>query len=523
MSTHTSFSEPALLPRPATLSLGAGTFSLTRDTVIVADQQTRMIGTWLADTLAPALGFTLEVLSENPSQKPALRLALNAELAHLGKEGYTLKVSQEAVEIQALAPVGVFYGAQTLRQILPTEIFSATPVQRAWQVPELAIEDTPRFPWRGVMLDPARHLFPKQEILKFIDLLALHKMNILHLHLTDDQGWRIEIKQYPRLTEVGAWRKETVVGHALQPQGYDGTPHGGFYTQDELREIVAYAAARWITVVPEIDLPGHAQAAIAAYPELGVTGQPVEVATTWGIHPYLYNPDEQTLQFLRNVLSEVIDIFPGPFLHIGGDEAIKDQWEASPSVQARIRELELKDEHELQSWLLKRMEAFLAQHGRKLIGWDEILEGGLPQGATVMSWRGMDGGIAAAQAGHHVVMAPQTHVYFDHYQAHEPGEPLAIGGYSPLSHVYAFDPIPEELTPEQARLVLGSQGTLWSEYIASVEHLEYMAFPRLIALSEVTWSPRERRDFASFCQRLATHEARLTHLQVNFRPVAKQE
>ena len=513
----------SILPQPGRLIPGEGSFALTRETVIVSDQQTRATALLLADFLAPASGLTLPVLADRPTDMPAIILSVDANLTNLGKEGYMLAVAPEQITIRSLTPAGVFYGTQTLKQLLPADIFARAPVQRSWQIPSVTIEDSPRFPWRGAMLDTARHFFPTQEILKMIDLLALHKLNVLHLHLTDDQGWRIEIKKYPRLTETGAWRKETVVGHAFDPQGYDGRAHGGFYSQDELREIVAYAAARFVTILPEIDMPGHARAAIAAYPELGVTDEQVEVATTWGIHPYLYNPEESTLRFLREVLAEVLDIFPGPYIHLGGDEAVKDQWQASPRVQARIKELGLKDEHELQSWFLSQMGAFLTQHGRRLIGWDEILEGGLPEGAVVMSWRGIEGGITAAQADHDVIMTPQSHVYFDHYQSNDPAEPLAIGGYTPLNRVYDFEPVPSELTSGQARHVLGAQGNLWSEYIPTTHHLEYMAFPRLIALAEVIWTAQELRDFASFRSRLAAHEARLAHLNVAFRPVASWE
>src|SRR5258708_6550272 len=348
MAIESDFPRLALLPQPGTILPGTGSFSLTRDTVIVCDEQTREIGLLFADFLAPASGFALRVLPDAPVDVPTIVLAINAEFAHLGKEGYLLKATQEDITIQSSSPAGVFHGMQTLKQLLPPTIFARTPVSQTWEIPVVAIEDTPRFPWRGVLLDAARNFIPTQEILKMIDLLALHKINILHLHLTDDQGWRIEIKKYPRLTDVGARRKETVIGHARNPQGYDGIPHAGFYRQDELREIVAYAAARFITVVPEIDMPGHAQAAIAAYPELGVTGDPVEVATTWGIHPYLYNPAEKTLQFLRDVLTEVMVLFPSSPIHLGGDEAIKDQWQASSQAQARIKELGLRDEHELQ-------------------------------------------------------------------------------------------------------------------------------------------------------------------------------
>jgi len=523
MPKHTSHDHPelAILPQPVSITRGEGYFPLTQETVIVTDQQTQEVGTLLAEALAPALGFTPGVLTGAPSDLPAITLAIDPELSHLGSEGYELTVTPQQVDLRAAHPAGVFYATQTLRQLLPTDIFSATPVSREWTIPAVTIKDEPRFQWRGYMLDSARHFIPKRSIFKFIDLLALHKMNMLHLHLTDDQGWRVEIKKYPRLTEVGSQRKETVVGHAHVSQEYDGTAHGGFYSQDDLREMVAYATARSITIVPEIDLPGHAQAAIAAYPELGVLGEPVEVATTWGIHPYLYNTRETTFQFLKDVLSEVMAIFPSRYIHVGGDEARKDQWQASQEIQTHIKELGLHDEDELQSWFLSQIGAFLTQNGRLLLGWDEILEGGLPAGATVMSWRGIEGGIAAAQAGHDVVMTPTTHVYLDYYQSNDPSEPLAIGGYLPLQKVYTFDPIPDVLTAEQAQHVLGAQCNLWTEYVPTPEHLEYMTFPRAIALSELTWTPKEQLDFADFRARLALHEARLTNLAVKFRPVAK--
>lgn len=523
MYAHDNLHHPALsiLPQPVSIVHDEGYFQLIPDTVIVTDHETQTIGTLLANALAPALGFVLPVLTGAPPNLPTLSLFLDPTLTHLGHEGYTLKVTAHQVTLRAANLAGIFYATQTLKQLLPVEIFSTTPVTRPWNIPAVSIEDAPRFSWRGCMLDSARHFIPKAEIIKLIDVLALHKLNILHLHLTDDQGWRIEIKKYPKLTEIGGYRKETVVGHARNPQGYDGTPHGGFYTQNDLREIVAYAAERFITVIPEIDMPGHVQSAIAAYPDLGVLDTPVEVATTWGVHPYLYSPTREVFQFLQDVLTEVMAIFPGPFIHIGGDEAIKDQWKASPQVQARIKELGLKDEDKLQSWFLSQISTFLAQNNRRLLGWDEILEGGLPSGATVMSWHGTEGGIAAAQADHDVVMSPTSHVYLDYYQSKDPTEPLAIGGYLPVDRVYAFDPVPAVLTPEQAQHILGAQCNLWTEYVSTTSYLEYMLFPRTIALSEVVWTPKDRLDFASFRERLATHEARLASLNINFRPIAK--
>ena len=349
--------------------------------------------------------------------------------------------------------------------------------------------------------------------------MAAVKLNVFHWHLTEDQGWRLEIKQYPRLTEVGGWRKETLVGRSRRDAQFDGKRHGGFYTQEDAREIVAYAKARYITVVPEIEMPGHAQAAIAAYPELGVTGQPVEVATTWGVFSDILNAEPATIEFMQNVLKEVMDIFPSRYIHIGGDEADKAKWKASERIQARIKELGLKDEHEFQSWFIRQMDAFLVSHGRRLVGWDEILEGGLAENAVVMSWRGVKGGIEAAQAKHDVVMAPTSHTYFDYAQSKAPGEPMSASSFLPLETVYAFEPVPPELEGELAKHVLGAQGQLWSEYMPTPKQVEYQAFPRMAALSEVVWSPKEARDYRAFLGRLTTHEQRLRILDVNFRPL----
>jgi hexosaminidase len=390
-----------------------------------------------------------------------------------------------------------------------------------WNIRSVEIEDYPRFGWRGAMLDVARHFMPKEFVLKFIDLIALHKLNVLHLHLTDDQGWRLEIKRYPRLTEVGAWRKETLVGKYQRDaaaETYDGKPHGGFYTQADVREIVAYANARGVHIVPEIEMPGHGQAAIAAYPELGNTGQQLPVRTRWGICENVFNVEESTIQFLQNVLAEVLDLFPSPFIHIGGDEAPKTQWKASPAAQTRMRELGLQNEDELQSYFVRRMDAFLNSRGRRLVGWDEILEGGLAPNATVMSWRGEDGGIVAAKAGHDVVMAPNRHTYLDYYQSEDrTTEPLAIGGYIPLAKVYDYEPIPAALSAEEAQHVLGAQGQLWTEYMPTPKQVEYMAFPRLCALAEVLWTPAAAKEYAGFMARLPTHLQRLRILDVNFR------
>ncbi|HEX7051934.1 MAG TPA: beta-N-acetylhexosaminidase [Longimicrobiales bacterium] len=476
-------------------------------------------------------------------------LILDPAASAADAEGYRLSVTPAGVTLAAADPAGLFYGLQTLRQLLPAAIEtgdgvatlgaggeSADPSARGrgaratgvvtaapsspptrWSIPAVEIEDAPRFPYRGMHLDVGRHFFPVAFIKKYLDLMALYRFNTFHWHLTEDQGWRIEIEKYPRLTEVGACRKETVVGKNTDPYIGDGERYCGFYTQDEIRDVVAYARDRFITIIPEIEMPGHSTAALAAYPELACSPGPFEVATTWGVFEDIYCPSERTFAFLEDVLTEVIALFPGEYVHIGGDEAPKAAWEASDLAQRIIRREGLADEAELQSWFIRRIERFLHAHGRRLIGWDEILEGGLPPDATVMSWRGMEGGIEAARQGHDVVMTPTSHLYFDYYQGDPAEEPLAIGGYTPLDKVYAFEPVPPGLTPAEAAHILGAQGNVWTEYMKTPEQVEYMVFPRLLALAEVVWSPREAREWDGFMRRLTAHLERLRCLGVNYR------
>jgi len=517
----------AVIPRPAHMSRGTGTFLLTPATIVATDRATRQIGYQLADWLGPATGYRLSVGGAAAGAARVISLRLDPTLARLGEEGYRLAVTGSRITIRAYRAAGAFYGVETLRQLLPPDIFRQAPVSGViWTVPAVDIEDLPRFSWRGAHLDVSRSFMPKEFVKKYIDLLALHKMNRFHWHLTDDQGWRIEIKKYPLLTSIGGWRRQSLVG---QQHGYadttqwvyDKIPHGGFYTQDDVREIVAYAQARFITVVPEIEMPGHAQAAIAAYPWLGNTGQPLEVLTHWGVDQNILNPSDSAIHFMQDVLTEVLALFPSHWIHTGGDEAPKPQWVASPVAQARIRELGLHSENELQSWLTAQMSRFLEARGRALIGWDEILEGGtegLSPNAVVMSWRGMDGGIAAAQAGHDVVMTPTSNTYFDYFQSQNTAnEPLAIGGFLPLERVYAFEPVPASFDSTQASHILGTQGQIWTEYQRTPKNVEYMVFPRLVALAEVAWTPRDQRDFADFSARLTRHLARLSVLDVNYR------
>lgn len=510
----------SLVPLPESVVAKSGTFRLGASTAIVAAPgAAQAVAYQLREYLAPTTGLPLPVLGRAGGKH--IRLRIDRRTGK-GPEGYRLVVSEDGVEIRAAAAAGLFYGVQTLRQLFPAETFRAGfPARTDWSIPAVEIADAPRFGWRGMHLDVGRHFMPKEFVLKFLDLLAMHKFNVFHWHLTEDQGWRIEIKKYPRLTEVGSIRKETMLGH-YGDQKWDGKPHGGFYTQDDIREVVAYAQARHINVVPEIEMPGHAQAAIAAYPELGNLDKKLEVGTTWGVVENVFNVEDSTISFLQDVLTEVMDLFPSKFIHIGGDECPKTQWKASPKVQEKMKKLGLKDEHEMQSWFIRQMDTFLANKGRRLIGWDEILEGGLAPGAAVMSWRGEDGGIAAARSGHDVVMAPTDKTYFDYYQSRDTAkEPLAIGGFVPLQTVYDYEPIPDELTAAEAKHVLGAQGQLWTEYIPHGKQVEYMAFPRACALAEVLWSPKAPRDYSAFLARLSPHLARLKSADVNFRPLDK--
>jgi hexosaminidase len=512
----------AVIPYPSHLEPIAGWFTLdaqTRIALAAADEAVlRPIADLWAERFRTTTGFPLEIGSGEPGPD-AIHVALGADAATAGEESYTLQVDDAGVRILAATPAGAFYALQTLRQLLPSTLDG---VERrddvnAARVPGVRIVDRPRFAYRGMHLDVARHFFPVEFIEKYLDMMALYKFNRFHWHLTEDQGWRIEIERYPRLTEIGGWRSETMVEKNFDPYIGDGTRYGGFYTQDEVRRIVQYAADRFITIVPEIEMPGHSTAALAAYPELACTPGPFEVVTRWGVFEDIFCPKEETFEFLENVLTEVMALFPGEYIHIGGDEAPKRRWRESAVAQDVIRREGLANEEELQSWFIRRIERFLGEHDRRLIGWDEILEGGLPPDATVMSWRGMDGGIEAAREGHDVIMTPGSHVYFDHYQGPPESEPLAIGGNSPLDKVYAFEPIPPELTPDEARHVIGAQANVWTEYIKTTEHVEYMVFPRLLALAEVVWSPREARSWTDFTARLTDELRRLDALRVNYR------
>ncbi len=508
--------EISLLPQPASAHPSPGEFRLDVRSVIVSDSAGHAEGRRLAQMLASATGLDIPVRGGRVPRNHAIHLIVDSGLPGAGDEGYQLKVGPKRVTLRARTAQGLFRASQTMLQLLPPAIYSPALLKPVdWTLPSVRIEDQPRFRWRGVLIDPARHFIPKAEIFRFIDEMVLLKLNVLQIHLTDNQGWRIEIRSHPCLTAPETLAKEL----QLRQEGkWDGGIHAAFYTQDDLRQIVAYAAARYVTVVPEIEIPGHAGAAIEACPELGNNDS--KYGTEAGrLRPKkVLNANESTIRFLQDVLGEVLEIFPSPFIHIGGDEVRMDEWLNSAQAQARMKELGIQTGPQLESYIIHRMDRFLTSKGRRLVGWDEILEGGLAPGATVMSWRGTSGGIRAAQAGHDVVMAPTDHTYLDYYQSKNPEEPPAIHYYLDLETVYRYEPIPAELTAEQARHILGVQGQLWGEYISSTYHREYMAYPRLAALAEVAWSPQARDSFAAFRNRLKVQQQRWRAMGVNYRP-----
>ncbi|MFI1566255.1 beta-N-acetylhexosaminidase [Streptomyces sp. NPDC020490] len=516
-----------LIPEPRQATAHADRFlELGPRTALAAGTGTERTERWLRATLGAATGLPLP--PGDPGGPGVLRLSVDPRVTEdLGAEGYRLAVTPDGAHLAGGGPAGVFWGAQTLRQLLGPDAFRRAPLPgRRWRLPLTRVEDSPRFGWRGLLLDVARHFMPKDDVLRYLDLMAAHKLNVLHLHLTDDQGWRVEIRRYPKLTETGAWRARTRFGHRASPL-WEPKPHGGFYPQDDIREIVAYAAERHITVVPEIDVPGHSQAAIAAYPELGNTDvvdtAALSVWDDWGISPNVLAPTDDTVRFYEGVFEELLDLFPSRFVHVGGDECLKDQWRRSPAAQARIRELGLAGEDGLQAWFIGHFDAWLSTRGRRLIGWDEILQGGLAEGAAVSSWRGYAGGVAAARAGHDVVMCPEQYVYLDHRQAPGEDEPVPIGYVRTLEDVYRFEPVPPQLTEEEARHVLGTQASVWTEVMEDRGRVDYQTFPRLAAFAEVAWSrlpPPGQRDLAGFERRMAVHYRRLDALGVAYRPPA---
>jgi alpha-N-acetylglucosaminidase len=529
LCSHGMASEPlqtgpdiALVPQPVELRAGPGFFRITPETKVVASGPAVPTAKQLIDTLAPAMGFRLRLSENEASESAGIALSLNESLRiKLGSEGYRLEVAPKRISLRASEAAGLFYAVQTLRQLLPTQVFSTQPAGPVeWTVPAVSITDAPRFGWRGLLIDPARHFIPVQDVKWFIDVMAMHKFNRLQMHLTDNEGWRIEIKKYPKLTELGSqmdWNASHASGTG--PRGF------GFYTQDDIRALVQYAAERHVIIVPEIEMPYHAGSAIVAYPEHGVNTAPLAdqpVENRWGRSRGLLGARPATVSFMQDILAEVIELFPSPFIHVGGDEANLQWWTEDPEMQTIMKQLGLRDAHQLHSWFLRQMDAFLTAKGRRMIGWDEILQGGLAPGATVMSWRGVRGGIAAAQAGHDVIMAPTSHTYFDYYQGPRDKEPPAIGGMLPVDKVYEFEPIPPNLKADEAKHILGGQGQLWGEFIATPEHREYMTWPRACALIETLWSPAANRNLDLFLVRLDRHLERLAAAGVNFRPLDRK-
>ena len=501
-SKEVTRTDIGIIPQPASVEIYEGTFNAA-GAAFEADA--------LCETVLNAISTfenNLVAASGAASGTSGSKFVFKADQS-LGEEEYTIEVSAKKAVVKASGLNGFVYALESIKQLLPAEIYTGAPsAATCWCLPCLKIQDEPRFGYRGMHLDVSRHFFDANEVKKYIDIMAIHKLNVLHWHLTDDQGWRLEIKKYPQLTEHGAIRKQTIIGHGRDRKGYDNTPYGeGFYyTQDQVKEIIDYAAAKGIEIIPEIDLPGHMLAALACFPELGCTGGPYDVWGRWGIaDDVLCVGKEETMKFLEDVLAEVADLFPSEYVHIGGDECPKVRWETCPHCQAKIAELGLKDddkhkaEHYLQSYVTNRMEQFLSTKGKKIIGWDEILEGEIAPNATVMSWRGVEGGLEAVRMGHDAIMVPYTHLYLDYYQSKDTAnEPLAIGGYVPVELVYSFEPFTEDMTDEEKSHILGIQANLWTEYIPTDAQLEYMLLPRLSALSEIQWCEPENKDYERF-------------------------
>lgn len=501
ISILTAQEKVSIIPQPTKLELQKGYFVFNSNTKIWIDpnKELEQLGKYFTDLINQQSGLKLNATWKMTREIPKSLIRIEFKKDFKNEEAYSLQIKPNLIKIQAKGGAGIFYALQTLFQLFPLN-------EKQIKVQCLKIYDEPRFQWRGAHLDVCRHFFPVEFVKKYIDILAMYKMNRFHWHLTEDQGWRIEIKKYPKLTEIGAWRKDE-----------NGNLYGGFYTQEQIKDIIDYAKKKYITIIPEIEMPGHSLAALASYPQFSCTGGPFEVLNHWTITKDVYCAgNDSTFIFLQNILSEVMDLFPSDIIHIGGDEVPKDSWKECPKCQARIKTENLKDEHELQSYFIRRIEKFVNSKGKKIIGWDEILEGGLAPNALVMSWRGIAGGIAAAKQKHFVVMSPGTHCYFDHYQALQ-NEPKAIGGYTTLEKVYSFEPVPSELNEEEAKYILGAQANVWTEYIETTDHVEYMLLPRLIALSEVVWSDKNSRNLDDFLYRIKKHYEILSTKNINFR------
>ena len=507
--------EVAIIPQPKEVSLGAEFFEMNKKTriLLAPGEGLEFEAKFLQARMEELIGLRLPISSKTKNAKGAIRLTFRKG-DH--PDEYRIRIDGSGVEISAVTAEGIFHGIQSLIQVMNANHLENNETDEV-NLPYLEVYDFPNFQWRGMHLDVCRHFFTTEEVKRYIDYLALYKMNTFHWHLTEDQGWRIEIKKYPLLTEVGAWRAGTMVGPYSNHE-FDTIRYGGFYTQEQIKEVVAYASDRHITVVPEIEMPGHALAALAAYPDLSCTGGPFEVGQQWGVYDDVYCAgNEKVFEFLEDVLDEVVALFPGEFVHIGGDECPKTRWEACEKCQHRIATEGLKDEHELQSYFIQRMERYLNGKGKKIIGWDEILEGGLAPNAAVMSWRGESGGVAAAEAEHEVVMSPGRPCYFDHYQYdYIEGEPLAIGGLNTLEAVYNYYPIPKELAAEKHKFILGAQANVWTEYILSFAQVEYMALPRMAAIADALWRVPEQKNFDKFLKDLEKQVHLLDYWKTNY-------
>ncbi len=503
--------KPNIIPIPSVLNIEEGQFVLTTDTAISFDNGFKASAEFLKTYLSNS--FQIKIKNEQSTNT----ISFKKDTLLSKAEGYKIKITPQSIIISAANDKGAFYAVQTLRQLLPEMIENGTFKAEKASISCLIIEDEPEYQYRGMHLDVSRHMYSVNFIKKYIDALALLKMNTFHWHLTDDQGWRVEIKRYPELNTIGSYRNETLIGHYNDtPHQFDGKKYGGFYTQKEIKDIVKYAQDRHITIIPEIEMPGHSQAVIAAYPKLGCTLNPVEVATKWGVFEEIYCTRESTFTFLENVLDEVLELFPSENIHIGGDEAPKTRWKTCSECQKRMKTEGLKNEQELQSYFIRRIEKYLNNKGRQIIGWDEILEGGLAPNATVMSWRGIEGAVTAAKEKHKVIMTPTSHSYFDYYQSDNENEPLAIGGFLPLEKVYHFNPMPEALNKEEQQYILGAQGNVWTEYMPTEDKVEYMVFPRLLAMSEVVWSKNENKNYSGFISRLESFNKRLEALDIKY-------
>jgi len=508
-----------LIPVPNILTYQTGHFQLSNKTTIVIEDKDLIAGVEVFNELIEQHSGSKLLVANKQGETSNVIVRLNTALE---KEAYKMVINNNDVLVEAASATGVFYGLQTFIQMCPQSIHQQVgDANFSFEIAAATITDEPAFAWRGMMLDVSRHFFTKDEVMELIDYLAFHKINTFHWHLVDDQGWRIEIKKYPKLTEVGAWRvdREHLPWDARPPRKEgEKTTYGGFYTQEEIKEVVAYAQKRFITVVPEIEMPGHTTSSLAAYPEYSCTGGPFDVVPggLWPITDIYCAGKDETFAFIEDVLSEVMALFPSEYIHIGGDEANKAEWEKCRECQARIKAEGLNNEHELQSYFIKRIEQFLMANDRTLIGWDEILEGGLAPNATVMSWRGFDGGIEAAKSGHDVVMSPTSHCYFDYYQGPVDSEPIAFNGYIPLEKVYQFNPVPEELSGEMAKHILGGQGNLWTEQVPTKEHMQYMAFPRMAAMAEVLWTNKEQRNWNNFSKRTGHMIKRYDAMGLNY-------